>query len=532
MHLGMSKSKNSTSLYVLKSTYENGFHSTKIVEKLGTFEELESKLNGHDPVEWAKHHIEELNKLEKQNKHEVTAKYSPAKLIHKNEQRSFNGGYLFLQPFYSDLGFHDICADLKRKNKLDFNMDAILSRMIYSRIIYSSTQLSYYESANLFIEPPDFTPKQVTKALKVLAGEKEYIKNKLYENTKRLYGINTDQLFYDTTTCLYETDSHPQSKSVSILPMELYYDGSMVPLTYRCSPTHIKAQPLSETEQKIKDLYHNSHTITISDNDILSGSSDEFKNWGMKNHCIMTLSFHQLHEEEKKAALDPNGWICSDNGAIYNIHQLYLEDEIKHPSRYYYKELSIGSLRTIITYSETKVETTRFQHETFLTVQKTTLTSEIATSKVDHRTKVATAGIQAYVTNLPSPVKKIVTIAFLRQNVHDFFRILSMDVLEKGTPLTDAEQLDAHFIICYSALTVYSALLRRIDMGDHIYNYAQTLRTMNFIKIHSEGYIPLYTRTDITDRLHECAGFRTDYEIIDSNHMHKLIKTGCKKEAL
>ncbi len=96
MHLGMSKSKNSTSLYVLKSTYENGFHSTKIVEKLGTVEELEQKLNGQDPVEWAKRHIEDLNKLEKQDKHEVTAKYSPVKLIQKDEQRSFNGGYLFL----------------------------------------------------------------------------------------------------------------------------------------------------------------------------------------------------------------------------------------------------------------------------------------------------------------------------------------------------------------------------------------------------------------------------------------------------
>lgn len=505
MHLGMSKSKNSTSLYVLKSTYENGFHSTKIVEKLGTVEELGSKLNGQDPVEWAKHHIDELNKLEKQNKHEVTAKYSPAKLIHKDEQRSFNGGYLFLQQFYADLGFHDICADLKRKNKLDFNMDAVLSRMIYSRIIYSSTQFSYYESANLFIEPPDFTPKQVTKALKVLASEKEYIKNKLYENTKRLYGINTDQLFYDATVCSYETGFHPQNKSVPIIPMELYYDGNMIPLTCRCNPAHVKAQPLSETEQKIKELYHHSHTVTTSDDGIVSGSSKEFKNWGIKNNYIMTLSLDQLHEEEKSAAFDPDGWLRSDNGEICNIDQLHLDDEIKHPSRYYYKELSNGSLRTILTYSE---------------------------AKVDHSTKAGTIGIQAYVTNLQYPVKKIVSIAILRQNVHDFFRILSMDVPEKGTPLTDSEQIDAHFIACYSALTVYSALLRKVDMGDHIHEYVQTLRTMNFIKIHSEGYIPLYTRTGITDRLHECAGFRTDYEIVDSNHMHKLIKTGRKKEVL
>jgi len=528
MHLGMSKSKNSTSLYVLKSTYENGFHSTKIVEKLGTVEELEQKLNGQDPVEWAKRHIEDLNKLEKQDKHEVTAKYSPVKLIQKDEQRSFNGGYLFLQEFYSQLGFHEICTEIKRKHKLDFNLDAVLSRLIYSRIIYPSTQLSYYDSANLFIEPPDFTPKQVTKGLKVLASEKDFIKNRLYENTQKLFGLNTDQLFYDATICLYETSSRKE-KSVPIIPMELYFDGNMMPLTYRCNPEHLKSQPLSSAEEKIKQMYHGSRTVTTSDGGIVSGASKEFKDWGLQNSYIMTLSFDQLHEEEKNAALDPDGWIRSDSGEIYNIDQLRLDDEIKNPSRYYYKELAIGSLRTIITYSEAKVEATRLQHEIYLTFHMSRPTPEAAAAEVDLNTRAGAEGIQAYVTNLQAPVKKIVNIATFRQSVHDYFRILSMEVPEKGANLNISEQIDAHFITCYSALTVYSALLRKLNAVDNANECMQTLRQMNFMKIHSEGYIPLYTRTDMTDLLHDCAGFRTDYEIVNSNHMNKLIKAGRKK---
>ena len=528
MHLGMSKSKNSTSLYVLKSTYENGFHSTKIVEKLGTVEELAEKLDGQDPVEWAKRHIEDLNKLEKQDKHEVTAKYSPVKLIQKDEQRSFNGGYLFLQQYYSELGFHDICAELKRKHKLDFNLDAVLSRLIYSRIIYPNTQLSYYDSANMFIEPPDFTPKQVTKALKVLATEKDFIKNKLYENTQKLYGINKEQLFYDSTICLYETSSRKE-KSVPIIPMELYFDGNLMPLTYRCNPEHEKVQALSEVENKIKQAYQDSHAVTTSDAGVTSGASKEFRDWGIKNSYIMTLAFDQLHEEEKNAALDPDGWIRSDSGEIYNLDQLRLDDEIKNPSRYYYKELAIGSLRTIITYSEAKVEATRLQHEIYLTSHLAKPSAESTTAEVNLNTKAGAGGIQAYVTNLQSPVKKIVNIAVLRQTVHDYFRILSMEVPEKGNTLTTSEQIDAHFISCYSALTVYSALLRKMNADENANECLQTLRQMNFMKIHSEGYIPLYTRTDMTDQLHECAGFRTDYEIVNSNHMNKLIKAGRKR---
>ena len=82
MRLGMS---NSTSLYVIKSTYINGVHSTKIVEKLGTYADLEKKLNGEDPVDWAKRYIEELNNKEKEEKREVLVKYSPIKQIVKDE---------------------------------------------------------------------------------------------------------------------------------------------------------------------------------------------------------------------------------------------------------------------------------------------------------------------------------------------------------------------------------------------------------------------------------------------------------------
>ena len=53
---------------------------------------------------------------------------------------------------------------------------------------------------------------------------------------------------------------------------------------------------------------------------------------------------------------------------------------------------------------------------------------------------------------------------------------------------------------------------------------AQQLRDMQFMKIQSEGYVPLYTRSDLTDRLHEAIGFRTDYEIISTRQMNRLVR--------
>ena len=66
MRLKVTKSKNSASLYVIKSIYNSKTKSntSKIVEKLGIETELRKKLNGQDPYEWAKSYVEELNKKE------------------------------------------------------------------------------------------------------------------------------------------------------------------------------------------------------------------------------------------------------------------------------------------------------------------------------------------------------------------------------------------------------------------------------------------------------------------------------------
>ncbi len=184
MRLSISKSKNSTSLYVIKSTYENGVHSSKIVEKLGTVNELSKKLNGQDPIEWAKKYIEELNQKEKEEKLDVLVKYSPSKIITKDEQRSFNGGYLFLQQIYYQLGLHKTCKEILEKYKVTYDLNSILSRLIYGRIIFPSSKLATYQLSTRFIEQPNFELQHVYRALEVIAKETDLIQSSLYYNPR------------------------------------------------------------------------------------------------------------------------------------------------------------------------------------------------------------------------------------------------------------------------------------------------------------------------------------------------------------
>lgn len=59
MNLDIKTTKTSQLFYVVKSYRDvKGKSTSKIVEKLGTYEELKSKLDGEDPVEWAKNYRE------------------------------------------------------------------------------------------------------------------------------------------------------------------------------------------------------------------------------------------------------------------------------------------------------------------------------------------------------------------------------------------------------------------------------------------------------------------------------------------
>ena len=119
MKLKISRSKNSCSFYVQKTIRkENGSTTTITVEKLGNLDAIKAKANGKDPYEWAQDYVNELNRKEYDEKKEIMIKYSPTKLLKKDEQKSFNIGYLFLQASTTNLVWTNYAKKYKRSISL------------------------------------------------------------------------------------------------------------------------------------------------------------------------------------------------------------------------------------------------------------------------------------------------------------------------------------------------------------------------------------------------------------------------------
>ena len=566
MRLSISKSKNSTSLYVIKSTYKNGVHSSKIVEKLGTVNELSKKLNGQDPIEWAKKYIEELNQKEKEEKRDVLVKYSPSKIIAKDEQFSFNGGYLFLQKIYHELGLHKICKKISQKHKFDFDLNSILSRLIYGRVIFPSSKLATYQLSTKFIEQPNFDLHQIYRALEVIAKEMDFIQSSLYNNSLKISKRNTGVLYYDCTNYFFEIEQEDGNKQYGpskehrpnpIVQMGLFMDGNGIPLAFNINKGNTNEQlTLKPLEKKILSDFNLSKFIVCTDAGLASANNRKFNN-KEDRAFITTQSIKKLKAHLKKWALDPSGWQLSNNGKTYDIPKL---DEDKDKNKMFYKERWIKEnnleQKLIVTYSikyrdyQRKIRNSQIEraqktidlnptkikkhnqndYKRFIKKTNCTPDGEVAEKEIySINTEViakeeAFDGFYAVCTNLEDEAAEIIKVNSRRWEIEECFRIMKSEFKARPVYLSRDDRIEAHFTTCFISLIIYRLLEKMFGEKYTCSEIIKGLKDMNFYEIKGEGYVPTYTRTDFTDDLHEAFDFRTDYQIINSRQMKKIFK--------
>ncbi len=566
MRLSISKSKNSTSLYVIKSTYENGVHSSKIVEKLGTVKELSKKLDGQDPIEWAKKYIEELNQKEKEEKLDVLVKYSPSKVITKEEQRSFNGGYLFLQQIYYQLGLHKICKEILEKYKVTYDLNSILSRLIYGRIIFPSSKLATYQLSSRFIEQPNFELQHIYRALEVIAKETDFLQSSLYNNSLKVSKRNTGVLYYDCTNYFFEIEQEDGNKQYGpskehrpnpIIQMGLFMDGDGIPLAFSINKGNTNEQlTLKPLEKKILSDFDLSKFIVCTDAGLASKNNRKF-NDREERAFITTQSIKKLKAHLKKWALDPNEWHLSNDVKTYDISKL---DDEKAKNKMFYKDRWIKEndleQKIIVTYSikyrdyQRKIRNSQIEraqktidsnptkikkcnqndYKRFIKKTNCTPDGEIAEKEIySIDTEViakeeAFDGFYAVCTNLEDDASEIIKVNNRRWEIEECFRIMKSEFKARPVYLSRDDRIEAHFTTCFISLIIYRLLEKKLGEKYTCSEIIRGLKDMNFHEIKGEGYTPTYTRTDFTDDLHEAFDFRTDYQIIKTKQMKKIFK--------
>ena len=566
MRLQISKSKNASSLYVTKSIYVNGVSTSKVVEKLGTYDELKEKLNGEDPIEWAKAYVAELTRKEKEEKREVMVRYSPAKQIDKDEQKTFNGGYLFLQQIYHQLGLSKISKVISDKYKFTYNLDSVLSRLVYSRIIFPASKLATCEQSKLFMEQPEFELQHVYRSLEVLAKESDYIQSELYKNSLKICDRNKGILYYDCTNYFFETEQEDglrqygvskEHRPNPIVQMGLFMDGDGFPLAFCINKGNTNEQvTLKPLEKKIISDFGLSRFVVCTDAGLASVANRKFNDI-QDRAFITTQSIKKLKASLREWALDPTGWKMSGSDVLYDLTKL---NEDSNLDLTFYKERWIKEKdleqKLIVTFStkyqkyqknirDRQIERAQKVIDTnpgklkkcnsndykrFISKSHCTENGEVAENEsysIDTDLiagEAAYDGFYAVCTNLDDDASAIIKVNQRRWEIEESFRIMKSEFKARPVYLQRDDRIEAHFTTCFISLMIYRILEKKLGEKYTCHDIVTGLRDMNFFEVTGEGFIPTYTRTDFTDDLHDAFGFRTDYQIVNTKQMKKIFK--------
>lgn len=573
MRLKINKSKNAINYYaIIDIKTKEGKRSTKVYKRLGNEQEIAKISDGLPPIEWAQKQVAELNKKYKEETLPVIIRKDPSKIIDKNIQTSFNVGYLFLQDIYYKLKLDKICNKIAEQYQFKFDLNEILSKLIYSRVLFPASKLKTLELSKRLLEQPNFDYQHIERALPVLCDNMDFIQSELYKNSNEYMERNNKILYYDCTNYYFEIEEEDGLKQYGkskenrpnpIVQMGLFMDGNGLPLAFDLTPGNTNEQTtLQPLEKKIIKDFEFSEFVVCTDAGLASNANRKFNNINNRKF-VTTQSIKKLKKYLKDEALDlTKGWKLSGSSKTYNISKLRTDEKLieKYRDKTFYKERwikedgleqkliitycvkyqeyqknirnnQINRAKKIIASNPDKLKKPKQNDpKRFIKTLNVTKDGELAEksiyainqSVIDEEGKYD--GLYAVCTNLEDPVEDIIKVNHRRWEIEESFRIMKTDFKSRPVFHSKDEMIKAHFLTCFLALVVFRYVEKRLDEKYTAPEIIDTLRDMNLKLENNDSYIPIYIRTDLTDDLHDKFGFRTDFEVVSEKNIKRILK--------
>ena len=573
MYVSITGVENNKDVYINQSyRKENGKTSSRIYRKLGKLNELLRQFDGDFDamMAWAKSEAEKDTAEYNANTCDVSVSLSRKAYIPKNEERCFQIGYLFLQKLCTELKIDAICRKISKRHKYTYDLGAILTDLIYARILSPSSRLSSFSYCKTLLEPPKYELPNVYRALSVMAEESDLIQEELYKNSNFVHPRNKKVLYYDCTNYYFEIEQEDELRRYGkskehrpnpIVTMGLFMDADGIPLAFDIFPGNQNEQTtLKPLESKVIKDFGCSEFIFCSDAGLGSRANRRFNSLADRSYVI-TQSLKKMPKEDRETALKPTQFKKPGFDKWIDISTL---DE-SAPEVYetiYYKEIPVvnGNMdeTVIVTYSpKYKAYQKRIREQQisramkmieqpgrkrkgknqndparFIKTTNVTDDGEIAEKKVCEldldriRDEEKYDGFYAVITNLEDDISGILKINRQRWEIEENFRIMKTDFEARPVYVRREDRIKAHFLTCYISLLVYRLLEKKLGNNYTCNEILSTLRSMQVTLLSKEsGYIPSYKRTDLTDDLHKAFGFHTDYEFISKSAMRSIIKS-------
>lgn len=263
---------------------------------------------------WAKSEAEKDTAQYNAKTSGVSVSLSRTVHIPKNEERCFQAGYLFLQKLCAQLKIYGICKKISKRHKCTDDLGAILTDLIYARILSPSSRLSSFSYCKTLLESPKYELQDVYRALSVMDEESDFIQEELYKNSNFVHPRNKEMLYYDCTNYYFEIEQEDELRRYGkskehrpspIVKMGLFMDTDGIPLAFDIFPGNQNEQTtLKPLESKVIKDFNCSEFIFCSDAGLGSRANRRFNSFANRSYVI-TQSLKKMRKEDQEFTLKP-----------------------------------------------------------------------------------------------------------------------------------------------------------------------------------------------------------------------------------
>ena len=347
--LRATKNKGINYYSIIEDYYRNGKRTTKTLVTLGSDNKVFklASQNNVDVKTFLNNYLNKYNEeyLSVQEAEEVIIKKYSNKLIPKNVINKFNIGYLFIKDIYYSLKLDKIVKSISKKYKFEFDLNEVLSNLVFSRIIYPSSKLKTFELSKNFIETPKYNLENIYRGLTYLNDNLDYLQKEIYNNSKSVVSRDTRTMYFDCTNYYFDINEEDDLRKYGkgkdhkpnpLVGMGLFMDGNGLPIAMNIFPGNKNETknliPLQEKIIKDFDL-ENGKTIICTD---AAMCTDEIKSFNIKDgrSFVITQSIKKLKEDYKKEVFEDDGWrIIGDLRNTYKLSD-FIHDDKKRELNY------------------------------------------------------------------------------------------------------------------------------------------------------------------------------------------------------
>jgi hypothetical protein len=540
---------------------QTGKSRTKTIKSLGYLDNLQKEYP--DPISHFKRVVGEMNRQEAQNNTLPNISIDQNKAIDSGRGNRKNLGYAVLSKFYYELGLDIFFNNHSRGLKMEYNVNGIMKLLVFSRILAPSSKKKAFGNKDWFFEGFDFALDDIYRFLTFANSKRDNLKLHLHRKIKERYGRSAELVYYDVTNYYFEIDKpdNMRKKGVSkehrpdpIVQMGLFMDTMGIPISYDLFPGNTNdCLTLTPLLAKMKREYDIGRVIVVADKGMNTGMNIAF-NLIKGDGYVYSQTVRGGHKELKDYALDGDGY--RQKGEKYRIKsRIYPREIIVQDKDGKNKRLRIGE-KQIVFYSEDYDIRAKAEREPALkkarelvddpgkynratsygaakyvkNLQFDKKTGEIIITKqkpvFDYeklREEEKFDGYYAIVTSeLEKTDEEIIEIYRGLWKIEESFKITKSDLEARPVYLSREDRIQAHFLICFVALTIARILEFRLGNAYSVTKIMESLSRVCGTQLEENWYVFDYA-DEITEALREKFGVDLSRKYLRLGEIRKIL---------